>query len=390
MPLIALVACGGEGSPGGWVAPSLGAPVQVVPGPGLPAEVVVQEANNNLSVVESDDGTLYFAWRTAPDHFASADVQMIVVSSTDGGTTWSLETVVDLDTDVREPQLFDYQGVVRLWFARLGTDPLDFEPGGAFVTVRRGPGDWSDPTPFGADGFIPWRTKVLDGRAHMIGYTGGENIYDQNGTPLEVHWLASDDGETWGPAVGQESVVHTGGASEADFAILDDGSLVAVLRNEAGEGNEFGSLVCTAPAGDLGTWTCDHDKRKFDSPLVFREVGQVWLVARRNVTETGFFDLDRDDMSARDQNYYYQAAYWVEPKRCALWHVDPATRSVEHVLDLPSAGDTCFPDELDLGGGVHEVWNYSSPLDDPDLSWVEGQHGPTHISRVSLDFGAAY
>jgi hypothetical protein len=188
------------------------------------------------------------------------------------------------------------------------------------------------------------------------------------------------------PVVGDDPVVHLGGASETDWTFLDDGSLVAVMRNEAGEGSVFGSFVCTAPADDLGAWDCNSDPRKFDSPLIFREAGRVWLVARRNVTDDGYFDLGDDELSHRDQYYEYQLTYWQQPKRCALWEVHPDTRAVDWVMDLPSRGDTCFPDDRDLGGGVHELWNYSSPLDGEDLSWIDGQAGPTEILRVRLTF----
>ena len=62
---------------------------QVVPGDGLPAEVVPQLSNNNLDVVRHVDGRVYFAFRTGPFHFADEDVQMHVVSS-DDEETWGV------------------------------------------------------------------------------------------------------------------------------------------------------------------------------------------------------------------------------------------------------------------------------------------------------------
>ena len=49
----------------------------------------------------------------------------------------------------------------------------------------------------GFSGFIPWRTRLMDGGPTMIGYTGGDDIYDQSGEALphlHVKWLQSDDG----------------------------------------------------------------------------------------------------------------------------------------------------------------------------------------------------
>ena len=55
---------------------------QVIPGPGLPGETPPGNSNNNLDVVRHE-GRVYLAWRTAPDHFASAATRIFVVSSAD-------------------------------------------------------------------------------------------------------------------------------------------------------------------------------------------------------------------------------------------------------------------------------------------------------------------
>ena len=130
--------------------------------------------------------------------------------------------------------------------------------------------------------------------------------------------------------------------------------------------------------------TCAHDPRKYDSPLVFEHGGRIWLIGRRNLTDTGAYDLEMRDLDHSAQSLAYQAAYWNEPKRCSLWEVDARALTVSHVLDLPSRGDTCFASILPLGGDRYEVWNYSSPVDGPDVSWVEGQTGETFIYKQTL------
>jgi hypothetical protein len=360
--------------------PALSEPDFVVPGDGLP--VVPQRANNNLAVVDHD-GRTYLAWRTGPNHFASAAVQMHVISSADG-EAWDHEVTFDLDTDLREPQLVSWNGTLRMFFAVLGTSSLDFEPQGMKTSVKNADGSWSEPEDIFETDFIPWRIKPLDGRLYMIGYTGGANIYDDNGEPISIHWLTSDDTLRWEPVVPGHEVVLEGGGSETDFVFLDDGSLLAVVRNEAGDETGFGSKICTAPADDLGTWTCAHDPRKYDSPLLFREGPDVWLVGRRTLGNDGLYDLGGGG-TLSERYYRYQIDYWDDRKRCSLWHVDPDARAVDFGLDLPSRGDTCFPDRLELGPGVHRIWNYTSPLD-TDPSWVEGQGRDTLIYRIDLTF----
>lgn len=357
---------------------------QVVPSAGLPPEVAPDNANNNLDIVRHE-GRLYLAFRTAPTHFASPDVKLHVVSTTDE-QSWRWEGTFARGTDLREPRFLSWKGELRLTFAVLGASVLDFEPQGAMVTRLIAPGQWTEPTWFADDTFIPWRTKVIKGTPHMIGYTGGGNIYDEGAEPISIHWLTTEDGDTWTPMVPNQPVVQTGGGSETDLEILDDGTVIAVTRNEAGDETGYGSKICRAEPNSPGDWKCVHDPRKFDSPLVFRQGPDVWLIARRNVSETGAYDLGLDDLPPQKRHQEYQLAYWKLPKRCALWRVDPVSLTVDHVLDLPSRGDTCFPGLVRESDSRVLVYNYSSPVDGDDLSWVDGQFGPTMIYRQIIDF----
>ncbi len=378
---------------------------KVVPSDGLD-QIRVQRANNNLDIVRHD-GRLFLAFRTAPTHFASSDVTLHVVSTTDE-VTWQSEASFNLDRDLREPRLLSWEGKLFLYFAALGTNPLAFEPGEAKLSEYMGPGDWTEPEDFYLPGFIPWRTKTIDGKPYMMGYVGGGNIYpssevnseersfNEEDAPadqgLEVHWLTTTDGREWQPVVEGQPVVYRGGASETDFAFLDDGSLIAVMRNEAGDELGWGSLICTAPADDLGNWACEIDPVRYDSPLLFIDrtsgVGQPYLIGRRNIDSDGDtlpYDLFRREKSASAQSIEYQLRYWQRAKRCALWLVDPAARSVSFELDLPSRGDTCFAGLVELGDSRYLIYNYTSPLEGDDVAWVRGQLGPTEIYRQVLD-----
>ncbi len=364
--------------------PVLGELVEVVPSPGLPDAVVLQDANNNLDVVEHD-GEVFLAFRTAPSHFASAETMLYVVRSGDQ-QTWTLEWSQHLDTDLREPRLLSHDGRLWLYYAVLGQSVIDFEPQGAMVTERLGPGQWTEPEWVYEEGFIPWRARVIDGTAHLIGYVGGEDIYDFQAGTEYVHWLTTEDGTSFDPVVPGQPVVLEGGASETDFAFLDDGTLVAVARNELGDESGWGSKICRAEAGALGDWDCTTDPKKYDSPLVFKHGERVILVGRRHVTETGHYDLEYRDMDPEDQTLHYLAEYWVEPKRCSIWEVDPEQQAVTFLVDLPSAGDTCFASVLPAGGNTYTLYNYTSDPAQDDLSWIDGQTGPTFIYRIDVTF----
>ena len=362
----------------------LSPPVLVVPSIALPAEITPQASNNNLDVVEHD-GTLFFAFRSAPLHFASPETELHVVSGVDA-TAFDHEATFRFDTDLREPRFLSWNGELFLYFAVLGTDPLDFEPQGMMVSRYEGRGHWSEPAWVYEEGFIPWRAKVIDGVPYLIGYVGGENIYDPEREPIRTHWLTTADGIEWTPVVAGKPVILEGGGSEADFVILDDGTLVAVQRNEKGDDLGWGSKICRAEAGAWESWNCVGDPRKFDSPLMFRHSGRIWLVARRNLNGSGNYDLGLRDLTDIEQTNRYLVDYSLHRKRCALWQVDPVKLTVDFVVDLPSRGDTCFPSMLPVGEDSVEVYNYTSPLDGPDPVWIQGQLGDTEIDRVLVTF----
>jgi hypothetical protein len=365
--------------------PSLGATTVVVPGPGLPPEVVPQEANNNLDLVRWK-GRLWLAFRSGPSHFASPEVVLHVISSEDE-VTWRFEGTFARQTDLREPRFLALGDKLFLYFAELGKDSLDFTPHGMFVTEYQAPGQWTAPETFYMPGFIPWRTRTVDGKAYMIAYVGGESIYDfEEGSEVVVHFLTTDDGRNWrAVAEGKPDVLH-GGGSETDFAFLDDGALVAVVRNEHGDADGWGSKICRAEKGALGDWRCKPDPRKYDSPLVFRHGPDVWLIGRRNVTDSGHFDLMMRELPFIQQTMKYLFDYSAQPKRTALWKVDPVALTVEWVLDFPSRGDTCFPGLVPLSATEYLIYNYSSPVEGPDLEWINGQLGLTNIYRTVITF----
>lgn len=372
--------------------PVLGPYEVVVPGEGLPADLPLMDSNNNLDIIEHDGG-VFLAFRTAPSHFASDQTLLHVLRSEDR-QTWSHEATISMGTDLREPRLFSWQGQLFLYFAVLGTDALAFEPQGTMRMVRDGGGAWSEPEWWRTDGFIPWRIRVVEGVLEMVGYTGGEDIYalSEDGWPqLEVRWLMSEDGREWSARWPGQEVVHVGGASETDLARAADGAVIAVLRNEAGEPGGFGSLICRGEPEDPAAWTCRHDPKKYDSPLVFAREGRIWLVGRRSLSEDGHYDLSindpsYDEMSAQEQALAYQAAWWGQPKRCSLWEVDPDSLEVRHTLDLASKGDTCFASLLEEPAGDATLYNYSSDPEGAELSWLEGQMGATWILRQRLEY----
>lgn len=377
----------------------------ILPGPGLPREYTElrdrlgAQSNNNLDVVRHD-GQVFLATRLSKDHFASSDSWMFVFSS-DDERTWRFEARFSVGADLREPRLLSYRGALQLYFAKLGSNPLGFEPQGMLHSTRQGPATWTAPQGFYRpdEPYIPWRSKERGGQAFLITYRNGEHIYDFSGLPMTIELLRSDDGLRYAPLRSDQPAVLRGGGSEADFEFDGRGDLYAVVRNEAGDESGYGSKICTAGATDLSTWRCERDAKKYDSPIVFRHRDELYLIARRNLSETGNYALHPEAQWSAGESAINLIDYSSRPKRCALWRIERSTLTIQHVLDVPGWGDTCFPSLLfpagetpgsgGEGSGPRRLvlYNYSSPLDDPEgaeQSWAEAQKRETRIYRSEL------
>jgi hypothetical protein len=365
----------GDGEiPGSADLPIVSEPRWVVPSAGLPEEFAVQASNNNLEIHFFQE-RLYLAWRTAFYHFADADAQILVMVSDDGGVSWEASGVIDHDADLREPRFFDIKGVLHLLYFEGGIEPTLFEPKHTWRRTLDASGVWTEAAKVFEEVEVPWDVKVRGGRAYLTSYAGG-HYQGGAGAPLEARFRSSEDGLVWSP-VGETATVYTGGVSEVAFEFEEDGDLWALTRNEDCDDSGCGSHVCWADGDALGVWECpaEADPRRFDSPELFRHGSTVYAVARRNLGEP--FGPEGDLLK-----------YSLSGKRTALYRIDASTRTLVHLMDLPGAGDTAFPSVRGTGPDSFLLANYTSPLEDPDISWLDGQISPlgTQIYLLDLDF----
>lgn len=351
----------------GWT-PVVSEPRFIIPGDGLPYDT--QASNNNVAIAVAG-GLTFVAWRTAPTHFASTETELHVMSSPTGAAPWTAETTFALGTDVREPAFLLTDGVLSLSFFEAGSDPAAFEPHAVWHATRCGPGDWTA-EPISEGEKVPWDVKTRDGIDLRTAYSG-DHYGDGN---LSEHFERTDDGGATWVAYGKDPV-STGGDSEVAFEIGADGTLWAVTRNEDGDATGAGSKLCSAPADDWSDWTCPDvsDPERYDSPELIRHGDDLWLLARRDVG--GPFGPEGDLL-----------AYSTRPKRSALYHINQETRTVEWVQDIPGVGDTAFVSAKRTGPHEWLFANYTSPLDDPDITWLEGQLSDrgTQIYLATLTF----
>lgn len=360
-------------------------PSWVVPGPGLPAEIGLDPANNNISLA-CHGGRIFLAWRTALTHFASGHSRLYVMSTTDPRRGWTFETRLALGRDVREPFLLSVGSRLFLYFAELGADATAFEPQGLWRMERLGVGQWSERQRWGGPREVAWDFKVRQGRIWMTSYRGDRYGLGRPQVELRLRW--SEDGLEWHDTPARDSVVYRGGVSEAAFEFDAKGALWAVTRNEDGDDSGFGSHLVSAPAGRPWEWRFPErcSPTRYDSPRLFRHGKDLYLIARRDPERD--FDQGFDLWPQRFRRLPLLISYSLRPKRTTLYHVDTEMRRLVPLTDLPSAGDTAFPAVARLGPHEFLVANYTSPLDMPDASWIDGQVSPrgTAIYMVMLRF----
>lgn len=360
-----------------WV-PVLRGVRQLVPATNLPAEIAVQPSNNNCAIT-FHEGRLFFAWRTAETHFASVNAEMYIVSSADLGQTWEFETIIDLDRDIREPGFLSFNGRLMFSFFEAGTNPVAFEPRRKWRLWWNEVGSWTGHYLWSDTREVLWDMKVRGGRAWATAYAG-EHYTSQGYGNVDVFLRYSDDGVQWEDYDPARRVIYNGGVSEVAFEFDAQGNLWGVTRNEDGDASGFGSHVVYAPAGDLANWEfpASSNPERYDSPKMFRHGEELYLVARRDVG--GPFDQQLTGLPFDNQRILNWVAYSLRPKRTALYRINQATRAVEHLFDLPSAGDTSFPSLHRTGPHSFLLVNYTSPVSQSNWSWLQGQLSPEGTS----------
>jgi hypothetical protein len=355
---------------------------QVAPGPGLPPRVQCMESNNNLDIVRFE-GRLFLGFRTAPTHFAGTKVRMYIVSSVDQGKTWDYEAEVYIGSDMREPRFLVLDDKLMFYFFQAGKNPFAFSPKFVFAMERKAKGDWTEPRKIWEPGCVLWRAKVRNQKAYATGYCGGGDMYTGGTTGIGARFMTTDDGYNFRPVDPARPVSATGG-SETAFEFDKHGALYLAIRNEAGDGKSWGSKVCRAEPHDLANWKCAVTPMKYDSPIMFRQGEDIYLIARRNID--GPYDKGQRWLWNPVETLYYMARYWWTKKRTALYKLDKDNLTMDPVLDFPSKGDTAFPGLARLDDNSLLMYNYSSPPEGKDRVWMTGQLTGQRIYSTLITF----
>ena len=150
-------------------------PIWMVPSSSVPSKIEPMASNNNVEI-HLFEGKMYFAWRSAPTHFASDETKMWIVSSANDGQTWDFELELDFGTDLREPRFVSHGGQLHFSFFEAGDNPAAFEPERLWQLWKTADG-WSDPEPFLNEESVMWDIKERYGKLYMTTYDGARAMW---------------------------------------------------------------------------------------------------------------------------------------------------------------------------------------------------------------------
>ncbi len=348
---------------------------KLVPGDKLPTGLKLGRSNNNLDLTQFK-GRYYFAFRTAPTHFASTETIIYVLSSKNL-EKWEYETEFNLKDDLREPRFLVFKNKLILYFFRGGSNPLAFAPKHIYATERTAKGKWTEPKEIYEPGYVDWRAKVHNGKAYMSVYYGA-GLYTNENEPGSLRLLVSDDGYNYRMVGGKEARTKYS-SEEGEFEFDNKGNLWATVRLEM-----LGGEVCFAPKKDLSAWDCKFTNYKFDSALMFRRKGEFYVVARRNID--GPYNKQSKLIPSALRSKLYLVRYSGTRKRTALYRLNKEKKELEPLFDFPSRGDTAYAGITQLDENKYLLFNYSCDIDGFDWSWIFGQLIGTNIYSTVLEF----
>ncbi|MBI2520502.1 MAG: hypothetical protein HYV97_08790 [Bdellovibrio sp.] len=363
--------------------PEISAPFWIVPSEHLPAALALKKSNNNVAIT-IQDGTLFMAFRNSKTHFASRQSKMVVISTQDG-TKWKVEAQLSLKKDVREPQFLHDGKNLHLTFFTAGTSPFKFEPGDVVRYTRTAQQKWIGPRPYLNKGEVAWDIKKRFGVWYMSSYSG-PHYHIFGPSKVNLHFKKSLDGLNFTPVDGREAV-YQGGVSETAFEFDHLGNLWGVTRNEDGDQSGFGHQVIFADKNNLSQWQFPDKSSPeiFMSPKMFRHQTNLFLIGRRQLGKHPF-DRTPTGWGMPIRRLSNWLGYSFTPKATTLYQIDPGSKKISPLFDLPSAGDTAFPSIVRLDAHRFLVANYTSRPDRRKISWLKGQLGQTYLYLIMISF----
>lgn len=342
---------------------------KIIPSDLLPTSVITQKANNNLDVVKFEN-KYYVGFRTAPNHFASRKTAMYILSTTDF-KDWEVEKQISMESDLREPRFYVKGDSLFFMFFKGGTKKLKFEPQGIYeIYYTNSTKTWSKLHEVNIPlGYVPWRIIEHNENFYLSTYDG-INEYKLN-VPSEFRIYKRAETGKWNPISKDPQIIHPRAIAEIEFTFDEGGDIWGIARLEYD-----GSYLVHANSTDLTNFEFWESTHKFDSPLIFKHNGNIFLIARRN--------LNGPFVQKNEKYKSNLIKYSLTKKTTALYMIDTNSKCILHITDFDSTGDCAFPGIAPINDNQFYVLNYSSDINKKDKSWIKGQLGKTFIYKTIL------
>ncbi|MCB1208557.1 MAG: exo-alpha-sialidase [Verrucomicrobiales bacterium] len=347
------------GDPGDtFIKPTGLAAVKVTPLKALPKPHIVQDVPgyNSWPMIQAIGDKLVCVYGRGKGHtIASNDRAVYARTSTDGGKTWTPETVVADASGYGEVAVgkgLDSTGAMLLWVRRIGKNEWNHDlyrstDGTAFTLVAT-PELAVRPMQITDVFSVP---KV----GLMALWFGGD--YSDKPTQSWGMMTSSDDGKTWAQTAIESGLLKADWPTEPAAVYLGDGKILAIARTETG------------PA---------------QFQIISTDYGATWTRARTNISDVSAStpSLILDAKTGLLSNYYYERGRGILRRRI----VDPNV-VFDHPLSWPGSEAVAIgsPIPWDAGnanatviGDTHFVSFYSGKS--PDTS-VMVSETPAPVSK---------
>lgn len=201
------------------------------------------------------DGTLVGLYRDGSGH-TSTDGDIVMITSTDGGTTWSSPTTVLDDGS------WDYRGAVLTRLddgtlvaavERRNSDGTDSTSGATFVKSTDNGATWGSEVvvTHGLTHHARGMQIVELDNADLLFFVYGRNTGDASSERSVVVSKSTDGGDTWATlATVADGPTDTQDYSEVGAALMDDGTVVVLIREDA-----LNALWLTTSDDSGATWS---------------------------------------------------------------------------------------------------------------------------------------
>ena len=318
------------------------------------------------------EGKFYLAFRSAPSHFPSSQSRIHILISNDA-EDWQLEHSLRNNQDLRDPHFLQFNGELYLFYISHSRRFFRHEPEHIYY-IKRTPQGWSVPTALSQTRAVFWNVKTFHDKVYMSIYTN--NGANDRRTKRHFQLIASHDLQNW-QVIFNSPITHEKLAgyqtSEAAFDFDDAGNIYGTIRSLI-----YPNLNFMIPYDDPENWRLTVDRFKCDGPNLFRHNSQYYLLARRSLFHR---------LSAKPFRLFHNLRktvnvlrYSFSRKRTAIYRFDHQTLQIEHILDLPSHGDTGYSAITPIFENQYLLVYYSSDLDiEKDIKWLQGQIGGTKL-----------